>query len=175
MTVTLGNNSITGVTSIAGSGANSGITINSSGEVNFPYRPAFYAYGVTGGTWSAPNNVIFPSTTVNKGGHYNTSTGIFTCPIAGIYVFHWSSIGNNSDGTYRMYFHRNGVNQDGHHLRLDNTDSGSAYCENLSYAVSWNCAQGDTIQVRIEDATTWYPGGDSSSNDYWHFEGYLLG
>lgn len=174
MTVTLGNNSITGVNTLQGPGSNAGITINSGGEVNFPYRPAFYAYGITGGGTSGNTTLICPTAQVNIGGHYNTSNGIFTCPIAGIYTFHWSSIGNNSNATYRMYFRINGSDQAGHHLRLDNTDSGSAYCENLAYAISWDLAANDQVSVFL-NTNTWYPGGNSPTNDYWYFTGYLLG
>tara|TARA_R100001015_G_C4562429_1_gene122033 strand:+ start:39 stop:563 length:525 start_codon:yes stop_codon:yes gene_type:complete len=66
-----------------------GITIDSSGRVLTPARPAFFAFpsaNFSSGT-GAGTTQIFASTQHNVGGHYSTSTGKFTVPIAGVYMF----------------------------------------------------------------------------------------
>ena len=64
-------------------------TIDSSGRVLTPARPAFFAYpsaNFNTGT-GAGTTQVFASTQHNIGGHYSTSTGKFTVPIAGVYLF----------------------------------------------------------------------------------------
>ena len=64
-------------------------TIDSSGRVLTPARPSFLAFpssSFSTGT-GAGTTRIFDSTQHNIGGHYSTTTGKFTVPIAGVYLF----------------------------------------------------------------------------------------
>lgn len=68
----------------------SALTINSTGYVSLPTLPAFEAVltGVASTYYSTPNSeIVFNSTNLNQGSCYNTSTGRFTAPVAGQYVF----------------------------------------------------------------------------------------
>ncbi len=61
-------------------------TIDSSGRVTMPYQPFFHGYwqGVLKAAgWAYPNSN--PASLINRGNHYNSSTGQFTCPVAGDY------------------------------------------------------------------------------------------
>jgi hypothetical protein len=61
------------------------VIVDASGRVTMPYQPAF-----SGGLVGASGNVtadplVFNSALLNQGSCYNTSTGLFTCPVAGVY------------------------------------------------------------------------------------------
>ena len=66
------------------------MTVNTSGVIVTPARPAFKAYKT--GAWQSfgntDHNVLpFNLTEFNIGTHYNTSTYKFTAPVAGVYYF----------------------------------------------------------------------------------------
>ena len=87
-----------------------GLTIDSSGRVTQPTKPIFMAVAdsTIGLTTSYAELTSFSSALVNVGGHYNTSTGRFTVPVAGTYSFAVASIANTSSTVYRFRFYKNG-------------------------------------------------------------------
>lgn len=91
--------------------------IDASGRVTMPYQPMFSAYDAIGATASY---ITFANTRRNIGNHFNASTGTFTAPIAGSYLFCWNGLHNNSYTT---------------HARV-------LFAVNNSASVSW----GDTLQ-----------------------------
>ena len=46
------------------------------------------SFGAVTGNGTTVNPVIYDSTAINKGSHYNPATGIYTAPAAGVYVFY---------------------------------------------------------------------------------------
>ena len=100
------------------------ITIDTAGRVSKSNIPVCHAYTTTGthgslGAGSA-THVVWDSTTINIGGHYNTSTGLFTCPVGGIYlVSSWGmKSGSDSDGT---------VNKCQGHIQVNTNVKGGTY------------------------------------------------
>ena len=52
--------------------------------------PSFTAYQEEGTIYSPGDVIPFSSVIYNEGGRYDGSTGLFTCPVHGIYMFHYS-------------------------------------------------------------------------------------
>ena len=152
------------------------MSIDYGGRVTKPNQPAFMAYGNTGNTHVSGSDVIYPTAGINVGGHYDTSNGLFTAPVAGIYHFAWSSIGNTTDDVYRFYIRVNGGNIYGdYHLRQDTTETGSAYADNADKTVLVNLNANDNVRIHYSSGgANFYPGGNSTSNYYLSFSGYLI-
>lgn len=59
--------------------------IDSAGRVTMPYQPAFSVHGVSFD--STTLSLLGPVVLTNVGGHFSTTTGRFTAPVAGVYGF----------------------------------------------------------------------------------------
>jgi hypothetical protein len=156
--------------------------ISNAGRITTPYQPAFYAYGVSGGTYGSGNYWIFSSTTFNRGNHYNTSNGIFTAPVSGVYEFTWANLGGTGSTVYRYFLYIN--NSQSHQgppiqLRMDKSGdtAGQKYGTNFSKTVIVNLSANDTVRVYYysDSSESSYPNENSPANEYPTFSGKLLG
>jgi hypothetical protein len=95
---------------------NAGVTsqesmrIDSSGRVTMPYQPAFFASGGSG-AFNASGIFVGDSNAAQKtnvGGHYSYSTGRFTAPIAGVYMFSYL-LTINDTSAHMVNIHINGA------------------------------------------------------------------
>ena len=96
------------------------VNINSSGVIIVPNRPAFSVQCNRSSAMAASNSFTqsHASTivTLNQGSHFKTSgsnDGKFVAPFAGLYYFDFQgmtsdSVNQNSNGTTRMHFTKNG-------------------------------------------------------------------
>ena len=91
-----------------------GLVVDSLGRVTMPYQPAFVALDDRGLGQLAIANVnisqYFTTAQTNIGNGFNTSTGRFTAPIAGYYVFGWNlfTAGISADTQSRVGIIKNG-------------------------------------------------------------------
>ena len=70
-----------------GAGTNTAMTIDSSGRVTTPARPAFWAYKADNTGIVSTGTYVFNVAPVNVGNCYNTTNGVFTAPVTGLYHF----------------------------------------------------------------------------------------
>ena len=88
------------VNEVQHTGGTTAQTIDSTGRILTPARPAFSVFYDSSGTEGVGNNntVVFTGVHSNNGSHYNTSTGIFTAVVSGFYQFNLVAFGCNSSG-----------------------------------------------------------------------------
>ena len=88
-------NFVAGVSSSSTSGT--AISIDSSNRVTTSSNPGFLAREIPGTTYDSGQ---FSGGTIqyNTGNHYNSSTGVFTCPIAGRYLVYCSVLVETGTG-----------------------------------------------------------------------------
>ena len=142
------------------------MTIDASGRVTMPYQAGFAAYSPATGT-GGQNPIVYGSTYHNIGNHYNTSTGIFTAPIAGRYLFTASCLFNYSSGAYhRLDFRLNGSVYNSYGETLENQAGPSYSSATISNIFSLNA--NDTMQMWNGSNTTTY------GSSYGHFSGIML-
>ena len=89
---------------------------------------------------------VFNEVTINRGNCYNSSTGRFTAPTAGIYQFGVASIAGNTNDVYRFDLYKNGAGTE-YSLRLSTNGSGTFYLPNASMNVYFDLEAGDYISV----------------------------
>jgi hypothetical protein len=146
----------------------SAININrASGIVTTPHQPSFCASKsnseqTTSGTIAF--NLDSGAGRHNVGGHYSTSTGTFTCPVAGRYVFMCSIHSTNSTFRVDVRLRVNGSDAPGG-FALNNID---AYTQATGCAVL-NLAANDAVTIYNNNAGVWPDAGLT------YFSGYLVG
>lgn len=125
------------------------------GQLLMPDAAVFHidATGSTGGggqdltlTTTPTELTVFNSVRVNRGGHFNTSTGRFTAPTAGIYEFDMYFITGNANDKFRFNFYKNGSNL-GKQLRLDTSDTTNSDYEIGSMKIYEELEAGDYVSI----------------------------
>jgi|TARA_B100000035_G_scaffold216802_1_gene185874 hypothetical protein len=120
---------------------------------------------------SAAELTIFTSVIINQGSNFNSGTGRFTAPCAGIYEFGLQMIAGNANDIYRFTFFKNGVAQSPQ-LRLDTSDTTNTDYETGTMITYFELAAGDYISVYAQSDG----GNDKFSNStYDIFRGRFIG
>lgn len=138
--------------------------IDSSGRVTTPYQPSFEAYRTSGNVTTSNSTVVFNNTRHNVGNHYSTSTGNFTAPINGTYLFTTQAFTNGgSHGVVDIQV--NGYSR----VRMEadtNVDYRSMFASGI-FSLSAN----DVVRIWCTTQPIHY----NTSGAYSNFCGYLLG
>jgi hypothetical protein len=147
--------------------------IDSSGRITKPAQPFFYAYMTNVQNGYNPSStgdvvIIYDTAGTNIGSHYNTSTGKFTAPVAGNYIFYAS--GYSAGTTFQQ------------HWLVVNGSRGGASTDWMNTASSNMSVGFWLIRLAANDTVGFHPynGGVSSATintniEHSYFRGYLLG
>ena len=157
--------------------------IDNAGRVTMPYQPAFEATVGTSfsgdGSVAGTETFVFSLARVNVGSHYNTSTGIFTAPVTGLYQFNFFLAPASSDDSAR-YFRAQLVKTSGGtadvifspHNSVSDEDQNADYnLVSASGVVSLSANDTVKIQFGSSIATSNY----TFYQDLCSFSGFLIG
>ena len=173
--------SILKVNEIQHTGGTSALTMDSSGRVLQPTKPAFAVRNARSSSFRGDNLFAGSDTTVifDIGSDFATSganDGGFVAPVAGVYCFSMmgftsNSAQNNATGGFYLQFSKNG-SQVGHKVygyaaaadynRFDNTQL-------------LQLAAGDVIKVDVPGSGNYVWGGSGDLARAAQFQGYLVG
>lgn len=145
------------------------IGIESNGVVTYPQRPYFYGWrNVTEG-WenfgTTAVNYVYNIVSLNIGNSYNSSTGIFTCPVAGVYMVHPGGIGGQGGGYGYFYVFKNGVNVSARGIHFN--ANGYNLWPYTSQVFAVNCAANDQLNVRVLTGSASVYGAEHSHCSIW--------
>jgi hypothetical protein len=147
------------------------ISIDSSNRVRRSNLPVYYGWRDTGTeaweNFGSPGAVYnYNISQLNRGSHYNTATGVFTCPLAGVYIIHCGYLGGNTGNFSSMFIFRNGINltANGVHHNVGN------YWKVNSQAFAINCSVNDQLTVRMATGNFTVYGREHSHCSIW-FQG----
>lgn len=158
------------------------LRIDSSGRVTKPYQPAFFATG-NGGTITVSVGNYFPFNVLNttfagssRNGGYNTSTYLYTAPVAGLYQFYVQFYLNPNSVTNSITWWKNGSQLSYEDAAINvfmNTNSSTTPSNIiLNGAVILELSANDTVGIKPR---TGNPNGINLYMNHSTFWGYLVG
>jgi hypothetical protein len=158
---------------ISSSTGTAALTIDTSGRVLRSNVPAFDAVltTTTGSSQflTANTEIVFNSVNLNDGSHFNTTTGRFTAPIAGKYMFCIFGMASSTAAWYDIRV--NGALRTFKHSTYSTQSVAGEWaqsCENTIISLSL----GDYVSVFTGGTTGGIYGGGNNHNG---FCGYLIG
>jgi hypothetical protein len=131
-----------------------GLGVDAAARVIKPYQPCYVGLARSGNlnTSGESNYTTFvhSTTRINTGGHMNTSTGQFTCPVAGKYLVSFQALVRGS-GSFNAAIVKNGAqwNQLGRAIVAGSTE------QNLKTFAVVECAVNDVLRIDCSNS-----GGD---------------
>ena len=144
------------------------LKINSSGPVTMPSQPAMSGRAIrpidTSGYVTTGVNLYVDggaNLEVNNGNHWNNSTGVWTCPVAGRYFCYAAFLIDNDQtaGSLARYgFKKNGSE---FFISYNHDKYGSSYGGMATAGGIFNCAANDTITC-VASHGKFHAGGESS-------------
>jgi hypothetical protein len=143
------------------------IYLYESGYVTMPHQPAFRA---TNGSTNigADVYIVFTSKDFDRTNSYNTTTGAFTAPVSGVYLFYITALYNYSTSTptWKVNWTKNGAFDS---VAAEIQTSQSGWNTQFNSTVTMNLSAGDYVQIYNDQSNVHISGIQTK------FGGYLIG
>jgi len=153
------------------------MNITTAGAVTTPYQPSVAGKGLhprNSGNASyvqLNSNLYFDTVHHNVGSHFNNSTGVFTCPVAGMYFVFASFLMDDDSGVSelcRFGWFKNGTEVIRAYDNMRSIEAAGRYDGMLTASTVIQCSANDTLTVKVTNGAI-HSGGES------HFNIHLLG
>jgi hypothetical protein len=143
------------------------MTIDTAGRILTPNRPSFFATKDNGSVTVNNSVIIFNNVRHNIGSHYNNSTGVFSAPIDGTYLFNFCLISGSTslvEGEIQI---------NGNRILNQRNYSGSSGTQNgIGAGMVFQLSANDSVRVMLLGSSSIYGAGDGY---YDTFSGCLIG
>ena len=154
------------------------MTITQAGVVKKPNNPSFLTYGSPTMTATSGGHGYFHSfgnagQSFNNGSHYNNSTGKFTCPVAGKYMFGFSISRNQSYSGANQLIYIAINNQTGSGSHVGSNASASQQYDQIQVHLIYDMQANDYASATYYSASGSFTTLGSSPRNY--FYGFLIG
>ena len=83
----------------------------------------------------------------NTNSYYNTSTGVFTCPYAGVYFVSPSALFGQGGSYGYLFVYKNGLNETARGIHSNTNGLNLWHIQNYTFPI--NCAANDQLTVKI--------------------------
>ena len=122
---------------------------------------AFHATVNTGLTshHTIGETVVFENVLLNLGGGYDATTGVFTCPMDGVYIFSTSIMTISGSHTEQTRVHVD-IMKNGAEIAAAYANGGSGEMEQGSVSAAVQLVRGDTVKVAYQRHTDVHVWGD---------------
>lgn len=148
--------------------ATGNITVQGMGVV-MSSRPAFRIYGTGSTNWTTANTNFKGSSIVvdyNQGSHFNSTTGVFTAPIAGLYsVTLTARIGNNN-GQNQIMVIKNNQTSAGNVVVMWECDTNTGTAVHYGVSSMMRLVAGDFLTANITVGSVQFDANDSWTVTY---------
>jgi len=144
---------------------------DSSGRLLRPSQRMFQARYTNAAAFSAAATIIFDTADTNVGSHYNATTGFFTAPFNGLYLFTCHFLmSTTTTGGPRLSLEKNSASYGGANFIRSAAVAG---VNSLYGTAVFALLTNDTVRVSGDASTLFYQNVDNAN--YSGFCGYLLG